>query len=262
MTGERFFDATGLGYRAANPVCRGPDAMIDIYYWATPNGHKIVLFAEETGLPYRIIPVDIRKGEQFDPKFLAISPNNRIPAIVDHAPIDGGDPLSVFESGEILLYLAEKTGRLLPTTLRERVRVLEFLFWQVSGLGPMLGQNHHFAVYATEKVPYAIERYVKETHRLYGVLDKQLSQYEFVGGSKYSIADIACYPWIAQWDRQSIDFAEFPHVYRWFRAVGERPAMIRTYEIAQRYGSSAPLSDEARRILFGQTAAVLRDGRV
>jgi GST-like protein len=232
--------------------------MIDIYYWTTPNGHKIVMFAEETGIPYRIIPVNIGKGEQFDPNFLKISPNNRIPAIVDHAPVDGGAPLSVFESGEILLYLAEKTGQLLPKTLRERVRVLEFLFWQMAGLGPMLGQNHHFAIYAPEKVPYAIDRYVKETHRLYGVLDKQLSQHEYVGGAQYSIADIACYPWVAQWERQSIDFAEFPNVYRWFKAVGERPATVRTYEIAKNYATTSPQSEEVRKILFGQTAAVLR----
>lgn len=231
--------------------------MIDLYYWTTPNGNKILMFAEETGIAYRIIPVNIGKGEQFEPKFLQISPNNRIPAIVDHAPVDGGEPLSVFESGEILVYLAEKTGQLLPQSLRERVRVMEFLFWQMGGLGPMLGQNHHFAIYAPEKVPYAIERYVKETNRLYGVLNKQLAQHEFVGGASYSVADIACYPWIAQWERQSISFDEFPHVHRWFQAVGARPATVRAYEIAKNYGTTSPTSEEARSVLFGQTAAVL-----
>ena len=167
--------------------------MIDLYYWATPNGHKVTIFLEEVGLAYRVKPINIGKGEQFEPAFLKVAPNNRIPAILDHAPADGGAPLSVFESGAILTYLAEKTGKFLPHELRGRVRVLEWLNWQMGGLGPMAGQNHHFSAYALEKIPYAIDRYVKETARLYGVLDRQLAQHPFVAGD-YSIADMACYP--------------------------------------------------------------------
>src|SRR4029077_1385391 len=169
--------------------------MIDLYYWTSPNGHKITIFLEEAGTPYRIVPVDISVGDQFKPKFLKISPNNRMPAIVDNGPAEMGPPVSVFESGAILLYLAEKTGKFLPTDLRGRAEVLQWLFWQMGGLGPMAGQNHHFAVYAPEKIPYAIERYTKETNRLYGVLNKRLADREFVAGD-YSIADMASYPWI------------------------------------------------------------------
>jgi GST-like protein len=169
--------------------------MIDLYYWTTPNGHKITIFLEETGIPYRIVPVDITQGEQFQPDFLRISPNNRIPAIVDPAPADGGAPVALFESGAILLYLAEKTGRFIPSDLRGRAETLQWLFWQMAGLGPMAGQNHHFGQYAPEKIPYAIDRYVKETNRLYGVLDRRLADREFVAGA-YSIADMAAYPWI------------------------------------------------------------------
>lgn len=169
--------------------------MIDLYYWPTPNGHKITLFLEEAGLPYQIHPVNIGRGDQFKPEFLAIAPNNRMPAIIDHAPKDGGAPISVFESGAILLYLAEKTGLFLSADLRLRVQTLEWLFWQVGGLGPMAGQNHHFSQYAPEKIAYAIERYVKETNRLYGVLNKRLANRPFIVG-EYSIADMACYPWI------------------------------------------------------------------
>jgi GST-like protein len=167
--------------------------MITLYYWPTPNGHKITIFLEEAGVPYRIFPVNIGEGEQFRPEFLAISPNNRMPAIVDDAPEDGGEPLSVFESGAILVYLAEKTGKFLPEDTRGRIRVLEWLFWQVGGLGPMAGQNHHFGRYAPQKIPYAIDRYVKETNRLYGVLDRQLAREPFLAG-EYSIADMAAYP--------------------------------------------------------------------
>jgi len=203
--------------------------MIDLYYWPTPNGHKITIFLEETGMAYRMVPVDIGRGDQFKPEFLAISPNNRMPAIVDHAPGDGGGPLSVFESGAILLYLAEKTGRLLSSDPRGRMRTLQWLFWQVGGLGPMAGQNHHFGSWAPEKIPYAIERYRNETARLYGVLDRRLAQSPFLAGD-YSIADIACYPWIAPHERQGQNLGDFRHLGRWFERMRERPAVVRAYE--------------------------------
>ncbi|MGH8132887.1 MAG: glutathione S-transferase N-terminal domain-containing protein [Steroidobacteraceae bacterium] len=226
--------------------------MIDVYYWGTPNGLKIRLFMEEAGLPYRIIPVDIGKGEQFRPQFLAISPNNRIPAIVDHEPHGGGEPLSLFESGAILLYLAEKTHLFLPAELRARARVLQWLFWQVGGLGPMAGQNGHFVHYAPEKLPYAIERYTKETNRLYGVLDGQLARGEYVAG-EYSIADMACYPWIVPHERHGQNLADFPHLRRWFESIRNRPATVRAYaDVEPSY--SRPVTDEVRKVLFGQTA--------
>jgi len=231
--------------------------MIDLYYWTTPNGHKITMFLEETGLAYRIIPVNINTGAQFDPKFLALSPNNRIPAIVDHDPKGGGAPLSVFESGAILLYLAEKTGQLLPSDLGGRYEVIQWLFWQMAGLGPMAGQNHHFTRYAPEPIPYAIERYVKETNRLYGVLNKRLADRTFIGG-EYSIADIAAYPWIVPYETQRQKLEDFPHLKRWFEAIRDRPATHRAYEKAKSvnpaFGSPAPLTEETRRVLFGQTA--------
>lgn len=227
--------------------------MIDVYYWGTPNGLKIKLFLEEAGLAYRIIPIDIGKGEQFDPEFLKISPNNRIPAIVDHEPAGGGAPISLFESGAILLYLAEKIGRFIPPDIRGRAKVLEWLFWQVGGLGPMAGQNGHFNQYAPEKVPYAIDRYTKETNRLYGVLDRQLSGREYIAGD-YSIADMACYPWIVPHERHGQNLDDFPNLKRWFLALRERPACLRAYVgIEQSY--SRKMSEEERRILFGQTAA-------
>jgi len=205
--------------------------MIDLYYWTTPNGHKITLFLEEAGLAYRIRPVNIGKGEQFDPEFLKISPNNRIPAIVDHAPADGGKPISVFESGAILIYLAGKTGQFLPKDLRGQVQVLEWLMWQMGGLGPMAGQNHHFSHYAPEKLPYAIDRYVKETNRLYGVLDKRLSDRAFMAGD-YSIADMAAYPWIVPHERQGQKLEDFPHLKRWYEAMMARPGTRRGFEVA------------------------------
>ena len=226
--------------------------MIDVYYWGTPNGLKIKLFMEEAGVAYRIIPVDIGKGEQFDPKFLEISPNNRIPAIVDHEPADGGPPLSLFESGAILLYMADKTGRFMPADLRGRVLTLQWLFWQVAGLGPMAGQNGHFTRYAPEKVPYAIDRYVKETNRLYGVLDRQLAGGEYIAGD-YTIADMASYPWIVQHERHGQTLADFPHLKRWFERIRARPACQRAYE-GVKPSYSRTLSDEERRNLFGQTA--------
>ncbi|MFJ4545376.1 glutathione binding-like protein [Pseudomonas sp. NPDC088885] len=208
--------------------------MIDLYYWTTPNGHKISLFLEEAGLPYKVHPINISQGEQFQPHFLKISPNNRIPAIVDHQPVDGGEPLSVFESGAILLYLAEKTGQFLPKDLRGRQTALQWLFWQMGGLGPMAGQNHHFSQFAPEKIPYAIKRYIDETARLYGVLNKQLANNEFVAGSEYSIADMAIYPWIVSHKWQSQNLEDFPHVQRWFNHIKDRPATVKAYALVQK----------------------------
>ena len=226
--------------------------MIDLYYWPTPNGHKITLFLEESGIPYTIIPVNIGTGEQFRPQFLAISPNNRMPAIVDHTPVERGAPVSVFESGAILVYLADKSERFIAQDLRGRIEVLQWLFWQVGGLGPMAGQNHHFTKYAPERIPYAIERYVKETNRLYGVLNKRLGDREFIAGS-YSIADMAAYPWIVPHEAQGQNLDDFPHLKRWFEAIKARPATQRAYERGTAIGS-APLTEESRKILFGQTA--------
>jgi GST-like protein len=232
--------------------------MIDLHYWTTPNGHKITMFLEETGLDYKIIPVNIGKGDQFKPEFLAVAPNNRIPAVVDHAPKGGGAPISVFESGAILLYLAEKTGRFLPSDLRGRTEVIQWLFWQMGGLGPMAGQNNHFAHYAVEKIPYAIDRYRNETNRLYGVLNKRLADRAFVGGD-YSIADMAAYPWIVPYERQGQKMEDFPHLKRWFEAIRQRPATLRAYEKAKSINTQQGITtEEQRRILFGQTAAVVR----
>lgn len=229
--------------------------MIDLYYWTTPNGHKITLFLEEAGVPYRIHPVNIGKGDQFKPEFLAISPNNRIPAIVDQEPQGGGAPLSVFESGAILLYLADKTGRFIGQDLRRRTETIEWLFWQMGGLGPMAGQNHHFAQYAPEKIPYAIDRYVKETNRLYGVMNKRLADRPFLAGD-YSIADMASYPWVVPYERQGQKLEDFPHLKRWFDAITARPATIAAYEKAREINPSVnvPMTDAAKKILFGQTA--------
>ena len=227
--------------------------MIDLYWWATPNGHKITVFLEETGLAYRLHPVNIGRGEQFRPEFLAIAPNNRIPAIVDHAPADGGAPLSLFESGAILLYLADKSGRLISPELRGRAETLQWLFWQVGGLGPMAGQNHHFRNYAPEKLPYAIERYVKETGRLYGVLNQRLADREYLAGSDYSIADVASYPWIVPHEGQGQNLADFPHLKRWFEAIAQRPAVQRAYALVEQ-AHTTTMDEQARRVLFGQTA--------
>jgi GST-like protein len=234
--------------------------MIELHYWPTPNGHKITIFLEETGIAYRIAPVNIRKGEQFHPSFLALSPNNRMPAIVDQAPSDGGAPISVFESGAILMYLAEKTGKLMPQDLRKRTRVLEWLFWQMAGLGPMAGQNHHFRNYAVEKIPYAIDRYVNETNRLYGVLDRQLAKSEFVAGD-YSIADIAIHPWIVPSEDQGQTLDDFPNVKRWFDHMHSRPAVQRAYAQGAPYRRERQgFTEEERKILFGQTAATAAGG--
>lgn len=231
--------------------------MIDLYYWTTPNGHKLTIFFEETGLPYHLRPVNISKGEQFDPAFLAISPNNRIPAIVDHAPADGGAPLAMFESGAILLYLADKTAKLIPQPPRARLDCIQWLFWQMGNLGPMAGQNHHFRLYAPEQLPYAITRYVKETGRLYAVLNKRLAERDFIVG-EYSIADIASYPWV-QPERQGQNIDDFPHLKRWKTTIAARPAVARAYALAKTVNVTPAVSDEAsRKVLFGQDQSVVK----
>ncbi|MCZ2496323.1 thiol:disulfide oxidoreductase [Xylophilus sp. Kf1] len=212
--------------------------MIDLYYWTTPNGHKVSIFLEEAALPYQVHGVNISQNDQFKPEFLKIAPNNRIPAIVDQQPADGGAPLPMFESGAILLYLAEKIGRFIPADLRGRQEVSQWLFWQMGGLGPMAGQNHHFGTFAPEKIPYAIERYVKETARLYGVLDRRLADRDYVAGD-YSIADMAIYPWIVPHTRQRQDLADFPNVQRWFERIAARPAVQRAYALVERFQPKA-----------------------
>ena len=233
--------------------------MIDLYYWTTPNGHKVTLFLEETGLPHRIVPINIGKGEQFAPDFLKIAPNNRIPAMVDHAPADGGTPISLFESGAILLYLADKTGRFIARDLRARNETLQWLFWQMGGLGPMAGQNHHFTQYAPQPIPYAIERYTKETARLYAVLDKRLADREFIAGD-YSIADMACYPWIVPHRKQGQNLDDFPHLKRWFGAIRERPATQRAYALVESINPAPVVDEAAKKVLFGQDAGTVRPG--
>ena len=230
--------------------------MIDLYYWTTPNGHKITIFLEETKLAYKIIPVNISHGDQFKPEFLAISPNNRIPAIVDHDPKDGGKSIPVFESGAILLYLAEKTGKFMLADLRRKVEVAQWLFWQMGGLGPMAGQNHHFSQYAPTKIPYAIDRYVSETNRLYGVLNKRLADRAFVAG-EYSIADMATYPWIVPHERQGQNLQDFPHLKRWFESIKARPAVVRAYAKAKEINTQPTVTEESKGILFGQTATAV-----
>lgn len=231
--------------------------MIDLYYWTTPNGHKLTMFLEEAGLDYRIIPVNISKGEQFAPEFLAIAPNNRIPALVDHEPAGGGAPVSLFESGAMLLYLADKTGHFIPpaSQVAARAEVLQWLFWQMGGLGPMAGQNHHFSQYAPEKIPYAINRYVHETGRLYGVLNKRLADRPFVAGADYSIADMAIYPWIVPYTRQGQKLEDFPNLHRWFEAIRARPATIRAYARADEVNTTPTVNAASAALLFGQTAA-------
>jgi GSH-dependent disulfide-bond oxidoreductase len=230
--------------------------MLELYYWTTPNGHKITIFLEETGLPYKIIPVNIGKGEQFQREFLAISPNNRIPALVDHDPPDRGGPISVFESGAMLVYLAEKTGRFLPADLRGRTETMQWLFWQMGNLGPMSGQNNHFSQYAVEKLPYAIDRYRNEVNRLYGVLNRRLAERAYLAGD-YSIADMASYPWVVPYERQGQKLEDFPHLRRWFEAIRARPAVVRAYEKAKEINPEMGgiRTAEERAILFGQTAA-------
>jgi GST-like protein len=234
--------------------------MIDLYYWSTPNGHKLTIFLEEAGLPYRIVPVNIAKGDQFKPDFLAIAPNNRISALVDHEPASGA-PVALFESGAMLLYLAEKTGRFLLSDPAARYDTIQWVFWQMAGLGPMAGQNHHFSNYAQEKITYAIDRYVNETNRLYGVLNKRLADRAFIAGD-YSIADMASYPWIVPYKKQSQDINDFPHLKRWLEAIAVRPAVQRAYAIAKEvnpnFGQPPIRTDEERKLLFGQTSAVVK----
>ncbi|MEA5510169.1 glutathione binding-like protein [Crocosphaera sp. UHCC 0190] len=225
--------------------------MIDLYYWTTPNGHKITIFLEEAQIEYRLNLINISKGEQFSPEFLKISPNNRIPAIVDHSPEDSGEPITVFESGAILQYLAQKKQKFLPTDIRGQVEVMQWLFWQMGGLGPMLGQNHHFSNYAPEKIPYAIERYVKETERLYGVLDQCLKDKKYIAGD-YSIADMAVYPWIVPHQQQQQNLADFPHVKGWFETIKNRSAVQKAYAIAHELKTEATVTSESSKILFGQ----------
>jgi GSH-dependent disulfide-bond oxidoreductase len=232
--------------------------MYDFHFWTTPNGYKVLMFAEEAGLDYAIKPVNIGRGQQFEPDFLKISPNNRMPALVDHAPTDGGEPLSVFESGAILLYLADKTGQFIPQDLRGRVQALEWLFWQMGNLGPMAGQNHHFAHYAPEKLPYAIDRYVNETARLYAVLDKHLRGRDYIAG-EYSIADMASYPWVVSHERQGQDLNDFPDLQAWFERIRARPATIRAYEKGHAVNpNKATVDEESRKFLFGQGRHTVR----
>jgi GST-like protein len=225
--------------------------MIDLYSWATPNGHKIHIMLEETGLPYRVHAVDIGRGDQFEKPFLAISPNNRIPAIVDSETPDG-KPLSIFESGAILLYLAEKTGKFLPTDFRGRAEVIQWLMFQMGGIGPMLGQAHHFRGYAPEPIPYAIDRYTKEARRLYGVLDRRLADRPFVAGP-YSIADMAIFPWLRSHERQGVVLAEYPNVKRWFDVIAARPAVERGIKVLSEHTRTGPMDERQREILFGAT---------
>lgn len=225
--------------------------MIDLYYWTTPNGHKLTIFLEEAGLDYRIKPVHIGQGDQFADDFLKISPNNKIPALVDHDPAGGGEPLALFESGAMLEYLAEKTGQFLSSDLRKRWETLQWLYWQMGGFGPMLGQNHHFSQYAPEKIEYAINRYVKESERLYGVLDDLLADRDFMAG-EYSIADMATYPWAKGWEKQGQDIESMPNVKRWLETIAARPAVQRAYARADEISQEATVTEQSKSVLFGQ----------
>ncbi len=225
--------------------------MIDLHFWPTPNGYKITMFLEEAALAYRVVPVNIGRGEQFTPEFLAISPNNRMPAIVDHDPSDHGAPISVFESGAILLYLAEKVGRFLPTDVRAKTEAIEWLMWQMGGVGPMFGQVGHFLFYAPEKIAYGVDRYTKEVGRLCGVLDRRLEGRDFVAG-EYSIADMALYPWVKLLESYQQKRADFPRVAAWVDRLGARPAVARAMEVGSEHKKPGPLDEEAKKILFGQ----------
>ena len=233
--------------------------MIDVYSWPTPNGHKVHIMLEELGLDYCVHGIDIGAGDQFDPAFLAISPNNKIPAILDHEGPDGA-PISVFESGAILIYLAEKSGQFLPAAPRERLAVLQWLMFQMGGVGPMLGQAHHFRIYAPEPIPYAIERYTNETGRLYGVIDKRLQDNAWLAGDAYSIADIATFPWLRSYERQGQKLEDFPHLKRWFDEIAARPAVQRGVAVLADAQSSGGISDKAREVMFGATQYQRRDG--
>jgi GSH-dependent disulfide-bond oxidoreductase len=225
--------------------------MIDVFSWATPNGHKVHIMLEECGLPYRAIPVNIGTGDQFKPEFLKISPNNKIPAITDPQGPDG-KPISMFESGAILVYLAAKTGRFMPESDRAKYDVLQWLMFQMGGVGPMLGQNHHFRLYAPEKLEYAINRYTNEAKRMYGVIDRRLAQSRYLGGDDYSIADIATFPWLRNWKNQGIELSDYPHLKAWFDQIAARPAVQRGVDVLA--GLRKPITDDkARDILFGKT---------
>ena len=233
--------------------------MIDLHYWPTPNGWKLSIMLEECALPYTLKPVNISRGERF--RLFLTWPNNRMPAIVDHDPPGGGPPVPVFESGACLIYLAEKTGRFLPTALRERKAVLEWLMWQMGGLGPMAGQNGHFLLYAPQQIPYAIERYASEVDRLYGVLDAQLGRTgAFVAGDEVSIADLAIFPWVRIWRAQQVPLQNFANVKAWYERLRERPAVRRGIDVGRELRADG-LDDEARKALFGQTAQTLRNRR-
>ncbi len=225
---------------------------IDLYYWPTPNGHKITILLEELEIPYRVIPVNIGKGDQFKPDFLKIAPNNRMPAIVDHAPQDGGESISIFESAAIMQYLAEKHDRFLPRETRKKTETMQWLFWQMGGLGPMAGQAHHFRQYAPEKIEYAITRYTNEVNRLYGVMNKRLGDRDFLAGD-YSIADMASWPWVVPYERQGQDLNEFPNLKRWFESIQARPAVEKAMNVGKEYRQKPEdMNDESRKILFGQ----------
>jgi GST-like protein len=226
--------------------------MIDLYSWPTPNGHKVHIMLEEVGLPYRVHAVDIGAGEQFEPDFLAISPNNKIPAIVDQDG-PGGQPYSLFESGAILLYLAEKTGKLLPQEPRSRYDVIQWLMFQMANVGPMLGQAHHFRHYAPEPIEYAINRYTNEASRLYGVIDRRLKDREYLAGGDYSIADIATFPWLRSWKRQGQNIEDYPNLKRWFEAIAARPAVQRGLQVLADRQRSGPMDEKEREVLFGAT---------
>lgn len=229
------------------------EGMIDLYYAPTPNGWKISIMLEELGLPYTVIPVDIRAGDQFKPEFLAISPNNRIPAIVDRAPADGDEPFSVFETGAILIYLADKTGRFLPQEIRARSRVIQWVMWQMAGLGPMMGQHGHFALYAAEKIPYAIQRYRDEVARLFHVLDVQLGKTgAHVAGDDYTIADMACFPWIMTHKAQGFTLDDYPNIKRWYASLRARPKLQAGLAIGKFV--KEPFNDETRHVMFGARA--------
>jgi len=228
--------------------------MIDLFFWPTPNGIKITVMLEELGVPYRVHAINILKDDQFRPDFLAIAPNNRMPAIIDSEPPDGGAPVSVFESGAILMYLAEKHGRFLPTAPRARLATLEWLFWQMGGLGPMAGQAHHFRLYAPETVPYGIERYTKEVARLYGVLDRRLQQVPFLAGEDYTIADMACWPWVVSHERHGQSLEDFPHVKRWFETIGARPAVQVGRAVGRDWDNESTVTGE-------EAMTILRDHR-
>jgi GSH-dependent disulfide-bond oxidoreductase len=226
--------------------------MIDLYYWPTPNGHKVTIMLEETGLPYRVVPVNIQAGEQFSESFLRIAPNNRMPALVDHDPPGGGEPISVFESGAILIYLGNKAEKFNGTGVREKIKIVEWLMWQMSGVGPMFGQAFHFTTYAPEKIDYAINRYTREVERLLGVLDDELGDREYVTGD-YSIADMAIFPWVMPSARFGQDMVDFPNVQRWVDRLNARPAIRRAYDvIAASVTAPPPLTDEARKVIFRQ----------